>query len=229
MKMKNRFYYIMIATLVLYLSGIHSLIAQDTITCKVLMPEISGIYKGECKKGLANGIGEATGKDFYSGEFRNGLPHGKGKYIWANGENYQGEWKKGKMNGFGEMKRKIAGPDSLTSGYWIDNEYIGKKKDIYTLNQKGTNIANVTFVRLNNEKNGIEISYFKNGKPIPAYSFGISERVGSYGNIVKSDFTKTLISVTFPFTAEISGGAYVFDFSIYQRGYWRIAVNVTDK
>lgn len=228
MKITKRIICLLFAFPLVCLSG-QDIYAQSSSGCKVLIPEISGSYKGECKKGLANGVGEATGKDFYSGEFKNGMPHGKGKYIWADGIIYQGEWKKGKRNGFGELKKKTTEPDSVTAGYWVDNEYIGKEKNIYTLNQKGTNIVSVTFVRLNNEKNGIEIGYFKNGKPIPTYSFGISERVGRYGNIVKSDFAKTLVSVTFPFTAEIIGGAYVFDFSIYQSGNWRISVNVTDK
>lgn len=203
--------------------------AQEPIECKVLMSDISGAYKGDCKKGYANGVGEATGKDFYSGEFKNGLPNGKGKYVWANGDTYNGEWKKGKMEGFGEMKRKLTERDTVFSGYWLENEYIGKEQNPYLLNQKGTNIINVNFVRLNGEKNEIEISYSKNGKPIPAYSFGVTELIGRYGNIIKSDYAKTLVSVTFPFRAEIYGGAYFIDCTINQKGKWRITVNVTEK
>ena len=44
--------------------------------CKVLMKEISGSYSGECKKGLADGKGEAKGVDRYIGAFKKGLPDG---------------------------------------------------------------------------------------------------------------------------------------------------------
>lgn len=227
--MKKNLYYIITVFLVFLLAGLHSLTAQETLSCKVLIPEISDSYKGECKKGLANGVGEATGKDFYSGEFKNGLPHGQGKYIWANGDNYQGEWKKGKRDGFGNQTIKVTGRDSSYSGYWGDNIYIGKNKYSFLINNKTINIDNIRIVRINGEKNQIEISYFKHDKPVPTYGFSVTEREGRYGNIMKTDYTKTIVFVTFPFTAEIAGGAYVFDFSIYQRGYWRITVNVTDK
>ena len=42
-----------------------SVCAQET--CKVLKPEISGSYLGDCKKGLANGKGIARGTDGYEG------------------------------------------------------------------------------------------------------------------------------------------------------------------
>ncbi|MGC9375584.1 MAG: hypothetical protein ACP5DQ_11160 [Bacteroidales bacterium] len=34
--------------------------------------------------------------DKYEGKFKNGLPHGSGKYTWSNGDNYDGQFKKGK-------------------------------------------------------------------------------------------------------------------------------------
>ena len=61
--------------------------------CKVLKPEIAGIYSGDCKKGLANGKGIAEGIDKYEGKFKDGLPHGNGTYQYANGEIYQGDFK----------------------------------------------------------------------------------------------------------------------------------------
>ena len=106
--MKIKFIYLVIALFVLQCPEFSIILnAQETTGCKVLMNDISGTYKGECKKGLAHGVGEATGKDFlFRREFKNGLPHGQGRYQWANGDSYQGEWKKGKMEGSGEMKKK---------------------------------------------------------------------------------------------------------------------------
>lgn len=41
----------------------------------------------------------------YSGEFENGLPHGKGKMTFPNEDTYDGEWINGKMNGHGVYRR----------------------------------------------------------------------------------------------------------------------------
>ena len=89
----------MIIGSLIFIISISSFNAQTQ--CKVLKPEISGSYVGECKKGLADGLGEATGTDFYKGEFVKGWPEGKGTYLWTNGATYQGEWKKGMRDGIG--------------------------------------------------------------------------------------------------------------------------------
>ena len=52
--------------------GLLTLLSFGQTECKVLKAEISLIYKGECKNGLAHGVGEALGRDFYEGEFKNG-------------------------------------------------------------------------------------------------------------------------------------------------------------
>ncbi len=73
-----------------YLEGVHS----------------SGVkrrYYGDLVKGKWEGTGQVSLEDgeFYSGEFKNDLPHGKGIYIWPNGYVYDGEWENGKKNGMG--------------------------------------------------------------------------------------------------------------------------------
>ena len=45
--------------------------AQDE--CKVLNSSIGVSYKGSCKKGLADGTGEAMGVDRYKGELKKGF------------------------------------------------------------------------------------------------------------------------------------------------------------
>lgn len=95
--------------------------------CKVLLPAISVSYIGDCKNGLADGTGHATGEDFYKGEFVSGLPEGKGTYVWSNGATYNGEWKKGLRDGYGIYSHKYHSRDSILEGVWNKDKYMGRK------------------------------------------------------------------------------------------------------
>ena len=95
--------------------------------CRVLLPAISVSYIGDCKDGLADGTGHATGEDFYKGEFVKGLPEGKGTYIWKNGATYDGEWKKGLRDGYGIYSHKYQSRDSILEGDWKEDKYLGKR------------------------------------------------------------------------------------------------------
>lgn len=206
-----------------------SLLNAQEVKCKVLVPEISTSYEGGCKRGLAEGKGRATGVDQYEGEFKKGYPHGKGKYIWKNGNSYEGEWKKGMRDGYGRMIIKMEEKDSTIVGHWSEDNYLGEEKFPYKLNQKSINIMNIRFVRLDKDKNQIEVIFNENGKPISIYNFGVTELSGHYSTITKTDFAKTLNSVTFPFRAEINADGYSFDFTLNQSGRWRITVEVTTR
>ncbi len=66
-------------------------------------------YQGEWKRGKEHGFGTwtsgETGDGFrpcqYEGGFRDGLPHGEGRYDGSRGELYQGEWRRGRQDGRG--------------------------------------------------------------------------------------------------------------------------------
>ena len=107
--------------LILFLGSI--LYAQEE--CKVLLPEISESYTGKCKKGLAHGKGLAVGTDTYEGRFLKGLPDGDGKYTWADGRVYEGSWTEGMRDGKGIMTYPTAGENSIVTGYWKKDEYVG--------------------------------------------------------------------------------------------------------
>ena len=95
--------------------------------CKVAMLSIAGKYEGDCKKGKAHGRGKAEGIDQYLGEFKNGLPDGKGIYRWENGNFYEGGWIKGKKAGEGGMAYKRNGQvDSIVTGFWQNDVYLRK-------------------------------------------------------------------------------------------------------
>lgn len=54
---------------------------KTALACEALYPADAKSYQGECKGGLAHGIGKAFGVGgYYEGEFRNGSPHGK--LVW---------------------------------------------------------------------------------------------------------------------------------------------------
>lgn len=77
--------------------------------------------------------GKATYKysddSVYSGDFDNGLPHGKGQMTFPNGDIYDGEWLNGKMNGQGEYRRFNSEKDKyveLYIGEFVDGVMQGK-------------------------------------------------------------------------------------------------------
>ena len=113
---------------------------SQKIEWSVLKKELVGTYVGELKKGLANGQGTATGQDSYTGEFKKGLPDGKGVYTDSEGNIYQGSFLKGYKEGKGVLTYKGENnKESVMTGYWEADKYIGKEKlDPYEIsNQSG--------------------------------------------------------------------------------------------
>ncbi|MEI6139166.1 MAG: hypothetical protein WCP85_07870 [Mariniphaga sp.] len=96
-------------------------------TCKVLKPEISGKYIGDCKNGLADGKGLAEGIDKYEGKFKKGLPNGQGTYTWSTGEVYKGSWFEGKKHGEGKFTFKSNEKDSTANGIWKNDVFLRTK------------------------------------------------------------------------------------------------------
>ena len=224
MKTKNRvpgFIY-----LVGLLAGFYLLPTNVLAQCEVLLDDIKGTYDGGCKKGKADGFGKAVGTDTYEGDFKKGLPHGKGTYTWADGNVYTGMFKKGKKEGEGKLIFKIATTDSTRIGYWLDDEYIGKEPYPYKLAQKDFNIVRASFSRTNSSGNEIQITYIKGGKKISTNDISIIETEGRYTTLHQSPLTKTILNVTFPFSCIVRGGAGGFEFRITQRGTWKITVEI---
>ncbi|MCQ2252067.1 MAG: caspase family protein [Bacteroidales bacterium] len=59
-----------------------------------------GCISGDCQNEYSVRV---EGKNIYIGEFKNGEPHGMGKYIMENGSVYNGTVEKGKIEGYGQM------------------------------------------------------------------------------------------------------------------------------
>ena len=135
--------------------------SQDS--CKVLKPEISGKYTGDCKNGLADGKGVATGQDKYEGKFKKGLPDGQGTYTWSTGEVYKGSWDEGKKNGDGKYTFKSKGVDTTTTGVWKNDVFVRIKAiSPYTVHRVD-GIKRYTVDRFS-DGNKVTLSIWKDGK-----------------------------------------------------------------
>jgi hypothetical protein len=77
-----------------------------------------------------NGI--AKGIDSYEGQFRKGLPHGYGTYIWANGDVYEGRWRNGKRHGKGTFTSIQNDVLVKNIGIWKNDEFLGPEKILHT-------------------------------------------------------------------------------------------------
>jgi len=80
-------------------------------------------YDGEFKNGLPHGKGATThpNGDRYVGEFKSGDKHGNGTFAYSNGSSYVGEFKDGKRHGKGTF--------TWASGSFAGDKYVGEYKD----------------------------------------------------------------------------------------------------
>ena len=139
--------------------------------CKVLKPEISLNYKGDCKNGLAHGKGEAFGTDQYTGQFKKGYPDGEGTYKWAAGEIYTGHWKRGMRHGAGELSLVENNKDTTIVGKWVKDKYVGlgTSSSQYKITYKN-NIGRITVNRMG-PGNQIRFKFMRNGGEIAPGNF----------------------------------------------------------
>ena len=179
-----------------------SILVHCQIGCKVLLPSIVGKYTGDCVHGLAHGIGESTGIDFYRGEFIKGLPDGKGRYIWKDGSSYEGEWKKGMKNGNGIYIIKTSGRDSVIQGLWKDDKFMGvKKNESYRIDYQN-NVQRVICQRIG-DRPYIRFNLTRAG----GQAYHIASDIllqGSSGNENNSSQFTGFEEISFPFRGKIS-------------------------
>lgn len=204
------------------------LLSQEN--CKVLKPEISGKYKGECRKNLANGYGTAIGVDVYEGDFRNGLPEGKGVYMWSTGEYYRGDWKKGKRNGIGYYRFRYYDRDSIMYGKWSNDVFTGPVEfKRYEINVK-SGIDRYTFKKKSEVKDRVLIITYQNGMYNTGITnFLISSSSGyetSRGQYIGFEGVKypVTIKVTYTTWNKLRTAQYYveFDFTINEPGDWEV-------
>ena len=101
---------------------------EETYTGYVENREIANfLYTGYVKTGIPDGKGKMffENGDVYEGDFVFGKEHGYGVFTWADGDVYEGNFKDGKFDGHGYMT--WAGGDTY-EGDFVDGVRTGKGK-----------------------------------------------------------------------------------------------------
>ncbi|MGK0365489.1 MAG: hypothetical protein ACI85O_002555 [Saprospiraceae bacterium] len=134
-------------------------------SCKVLKPEIKGKYKGKCKKGLAQGKGEAHGTDIYKGNFFKGLPEGKGTYSYSTGEVYVGEYHLGLKHGKGRFSFIFNEKDTTTVGIWEEDVYVGPIPPPPYEVKMVRSVDRYTIRKISDTGHQVSVKFKQNGSP----------------------------------------------------------------
>lgn len=192
--------------------------------CKVKLSELNQKYEGECKRGLAHGIGKAWGEsDFYEGEFKKGLPHGKDTYTWGNGNVCIGDFKKGMMDGEGNLTFKDAsGEITVKKGFFDNGEFLGEHKNPYKIvSQSGILIINL--IENRQQVNEVRISIFNNGNEIfPQLDIRDlnNTNIEMRNGVVLTNVKYPLKQLEVRFTVDSFSYNAILD--IYKEGNWQI-------
>jgi len=215
--------------------------AQD---CAVSVPALSGKYQGDCKNGKADGNGKATGEDVYEGAFKSGVPDGKGKYTWKNGDYYDGEWFKGLKNGAGIMRYKLTAKDSIVTGFWKKDKYIGLYEKPYMVYKNTIHVTEISCKKVNNSLNQVEIFLTSESggsissltqDPVPKPQITDFQIIN--GNYLKKEVNDSyprkigylFQEVVFPFRMiyTIDYGKDMFELEISEAGKWTVNVRTS--
>jgi hypothetical protein len=196
--------------------------------CKVTKADISGSYSGDCKNGLAHGKGVAQGTDRYEGQFIKGMPDGRGTYRWEEGTYYKGQWKNGMRDGMGKMVYS----DSVVTGYWKDDKYLGEKliPPFKIINSRSVSRSIIS--KSINAGSGVKIRILQGGSDNTtiedfslAYDSGEEYRMGNTFGIQNTLFPLDVIvkyrSWNLFHTAQYD---VIFEFTIYDPGTWDVVI-----
>lgn len=187
-------------------------LAQET--CEVKLKDIAGVYSGDCVKGKAEGKGKSVGTDEYEGDFKKGYPDGKGMYIWKDGHYFIGNYVKGKKEGSGNMYfENSVGDDSVITGYWKNDKYIGEFEKQFDIISKTSHITKVDckYIDGKGESINIQVHQLVGGRSLnsPALSISYVTDITVISGIYNSRNTQSLSNssitqvqqISFPFRA----------------------------
>ena len=204
--------------------------SQD-VECKVLLNGLDKTYNGDCKKGLANGQGTASGKlGKYLGEFKKGFPSGDGKLEYSRGSYYEGEWSRGMRDGKGKY---FYSADSIIDGYWQRDVYLGIYEYPYkVIASRGP--LRYKFAKTADKPNSVEVQFKRNGIRTMADIVTISTQYNS-GSELKQKNYFGYEQVEFPFTNKLlltinnqlrtNTLTAEFEFKIFHEGKWVLTID----
>lgn len=210
--------------------------------CAVEKESLKGKYTGDCKKGKANGKGQAAGTDSYDGEFKSGLPDGEGTYTWKNGTVYQGHFSKGLKQGEGTITYKREGKsDSTVKGFWEKDQYIGLYEQPYTVFTKDKFVDNLD---VKFQKQGInQITFFVSDAAGGGYTAGGTQRAsakvdnvqlvsGQYGLLSVNDThakqTETVLNeVSYPIRMKVYIAGEELEMEFREPGAYTVRVTLS--
>lgn len=202
------------------------------VDCQVLKAEISLEYDGECKNGLAHGVGIASGQDQYSGRFRKGYPHGIGTYTWSTGEVYEGAWKNGLRHGYGKYTSSKDGKETLQEGNWLKDKFMGRSGSNTIKVKTKRNVIRYTAIR-KSDGNQVMVKILMNG--VPNIEIEDLMFIGDSGSEIGYSQYIGYENVEFPFSGKITYLTWnklktiryevVFEFVVPQPGYWELSLH----
>uniref|UniRef100_A0A7N0UMC0 Phosphatidylinositol 4-phosphate 5-kinase n=1 Tax=Kalanchoe fedtschenkoi TaxID=63787 RepID=A0A7N0UMC0_KALFE len=104
-------------------------VMTKTAACEKLLPN-GDLYSGDLSADVPHGSGKYLWADgcMYEGEWRRGKANGKGKFSWPSGATYEGEFKSGRMDGFGTF---IGSDGDTYRGAWSSDRKHGNGEKRY--------------------------------------------------------------------------------------------------
>lgn len=214
------------------------IVSAQNPDCKVLLDSIRGTYAGECSNNKASGKGKAVGAHTYEGEFKSGLPDGKGKYTWPSGDYYYGGWKKGLKEGKGELHRFEGGKESLVTGYWKKGNYRGEYENPYIINNVTNDIGRVEVTKINDKDFSLAVTVENlaggggagSGHQGTTVMTGHQVTRGSYvsksNNVLTNKEVTTFRGIIFPFRVIMNFGNSMVEIEIFEQGNWDMRVPI---
>jgi hypothetical protein len=211
--------------------------------CVVDKEELKGTYAGDCKKGKANGKGKASGVDSYEGDFKSGLPEGKGTYRWKNGNEFTGEFIKGLKQGKGKLLyKRTNAADSTVEGYWKKDVYVGKFENPYRIISKSKAVNEVEVEYKTEPYNKITFfvtntsggASYIDGTEMPKFKVDeVQVATGAYGRLFVNDShtkkTESILEdVRFPFRVKASIGTEEIEMEFREAGTYVINIRINE-
>lgn len=204
---------------------------SQNVECEVLLNGLDDSYNGDCKKGLANGKGIATGKlGKYTGDFKKGFPSGDGKLEYSRGSYYEGEWSRGMRDGKGKY---IHSADSIIDGYWERDVYLGIYQYPYkVISSRG--LTRYKFTKIGDTPNSVEVQFKRNGVRNMDDIVSISTQYNSGSQLEQRNYFG-FEQVEFPFEGKFlltinnklrtNTLTAEFEFIVYHKGKWILSID----